>query len=177
MIDVEFNEEYLYLLGNDNSRSSAINGGAIAGGIIGAILTVVIVVVIIMFVYCLITKRRSGSNAYKTTKYSRPNPDLQSTSSRQNLYPVLQSSESPASTQYRGQQNHAYTGYQPPAPLYTGDSSPASSNQTRRPPPRPPTSQAPSQGEQLHSHHLSEELLLYLLQPLLQPNHQPQFVQ
>ena len=111
MIDVELMniDEYLYSLGNDNSRSSAINGGAIAGGIIGAILAVVIYSGGCYYV-CVLLKRRSRSNTYKTTKYSRPNPDFESTSSRQNL--AITSTtiiRITVTTQYRGQQNHAYS--------------------------------------------------------------------
>ena len=126
--------------GDDSGGGGAnggANGGIIAGGVIVAVIAAAAVIVIILLLYFFVYKRSSAS-AHKTTKYSRPNDDLSSMSSRQNLFTTT---AEPGAVQFRGQQNHvAYTGYQPPTPLYTGGSSPS-----RHAPPRPtaPPSQPP----------------------------------
>ena len=103
-----------------SDSGSSTNTGAIAGGIIGVLIAMSVVIAMVLLLF-FFYKKNSRSSARKTTKYSRPN-DLDSNSSRQNLF-----STSPAppltttpSVQFRGQQNHAYSGYKPPTPLYTG---------------------------------------------------------
>ena len=126
-----------------NGSGGGVNGGAIAGGLIAALLAVGVIVAIVILVLFFVRKRRA-EGVHKTTKYSRPRDDLESTSSRQNLFSTTPSSQNLGSVQFRGQGNRAYTSYQPPAPVYSGGTPQSPDDQPRRPPPRPPTAATPA---------------------------------